>query len=43
MKDMENVKQARERFNRIIDNKMYVDIIRDENKYQQLGGNCASL
>jgi len=30
VKDMENVKQARESFNRIIDNKMYADIIRDD-------------
>lgn len=30
MKDTENVKQARESFNRIIDNKTYVNIIKDD-------------
>ena len=30
MKDIDNVKQARESFNRIIDNKKYSDIIKDD-------------
>lgn len=33
MKETENIKQARESFNRIIDNKKYANIIKDDKKY----------